>query len=148
MGVSSVGMKEDKYTYLTYDLTMALAKSLAKLNPDMTLCYISGAGTDSTENGKIMWGRVKGKTENDLLKLPFKQSFMFRPAIISPTKGLTNTYTSYKIMNPILPAIRSIFPKYISSLKELGLAMINVVIEGYAKRTIEVSDIVHLAKGK
>ncbi len=147
MGVSSVGMKEEKFRQLTYDLTMALANPLSKLNPDLTLTYVSGAGTDSTENGRIMWARVKGKTENDLLKLPVKQAYMFRPALITPTKGLKNTYTAYKVMKPLLPVFRFLFPKYVVSLRELGLAMINVVLKGYDKNVLEVKDIVQVAEG-
>lgn len=146
MGVSSVGMKEDKYKHLTYDLTMALAKPLLKLNPESTLIYVSGAGTDSTEKGRTMWGRVKGKTENDLLKMGFKAAYAFRPGGITPTKGLKNTYTVLKIMNPILPLFRLLLPKYISSLREIGLAMINITLNGYDKKVIEVRDIVKLAK--
>lgn len=145
MGVSSIGMKEEKYRFLTYDLTMALAKPLAKLNPDLTLTYVSGIGTDSTEKGRSMWGRVKGKTENDLLKMPFKNAYMFRPGGITPTKGLKNTYTMLKVMNPILPVFRFLFPKSICSLREVGLAMINVTLKGYEKKVIEVPDIVKLA---
>lgn len=146
MGVSSVGMKEEKFRHLTYDLTMALANPLSKINPDITLTYVSGLGTDSTENGKIMWARVKGKTENDLLKLPVKQAYMFRPMLITPTKGLKNTYTAYKVMKPLLPVFRFLFPKYVLSLQELGLAMINVVLKGYEKKVLEVKDIVKVAK--
>jgi len=146
MGVSSIGMKEDQYRHLTYDLTMALAKPLAKLNPEMTLTYVSGAGTDSSEKGRAMWGRVKGKTENDLLKMPFKAAFMFRPGGITPTKGLKNTYPMLKVMNPILPLLRFLLPKYISSLREIGLAMINVSLQGYDKNILEVRDIVKAAK--
>ncbi|HAF29526.1 MAG TPA: epimerase [Bacteroidales bacterium] len=146
MGVSSVGMKEDKYRYLTYDLTMALAKPLAKQNPDITITYVSGAATDSTERGRSMWARVKGKTENDLLNLPIKQAYMFRPALITPTKGLKNTYTAYKVMKPMLPVFRFLFPNYVSSLRELGLAMINVTMNGYDKKVLEVKDIVKVAK--
>jgi len=146
MGVSSVGMKEDQYKYLTYDLTMALAKPLARLNPDMTLTYVSGAATDSSEKGRSMWARVKGKTENDLLKLPIKQAYMFRPALITPTKGLKNTYTAYKVLKPILPVFRFLFPNYVSSLRELGLAMVNITQKGYDKKVLEVRDIVKLAR--
>lgn len=146
MGVSSVGMKKDKYRYLTYDLTMALANPLAKLNPDITITYVSGAATDSTEEGRSMWARVKGKTENDLLKLPVKQAYMFRPALITPTKGLKNTYTAYKVMKPLLPIFRLLLPNYVSSLKELGLAMINVTLKAYDKNVLEVKDIVKLGK--
>jgi nucleoside-diphosphate-sugar epimerase len=147
MGVSSVGMKEEKYTYMTYDLTMALAKLLAKLNPELTLTYISGAATDSSEKGRSMWARVKGKTENDLLNLKVKQAYMFRPAIITPTKGLRNTYIAYKIMKPLLPVFRFLFPNYVSSLRELGVAMINATLTGYDKKVLEVKDIVSVAKG-
>ena len=146
MGVSAAGMKEDKYTHLTYDLTMALAKPLAKLNPEMTFCYVSGAGTDSTEKGRMMWARVKGKTENDLLKMNFKQAYMFRPGFIRPTKGLKNAYTFYKVINPIFPVLRVLFPKFLSTLSEVGLAMINTVSKGYDKKVLEVEDIVKLAK--
>lgn len=146
MGVSAAGMKEEKYFHLTYDLTMALAKPLSKLNPEMSLTYVSGAGTDSTENGRMMWGRVKGKTENDLLKLPFKKAYMFRPGFIRPTKGLKNAYTFYKIVNPIFPLLRALFPKFVSTLGEVGLAMINVVLKGYDKKVLEVKDIVKMAK--
>jgi len=146
MGVSSVGMKEEKFRHLTYDLTMALAKPLAKLNPDLTFTYVSGVGTDSTEKGKIMWARVKGKTENDIINLPVKAGFAFRPGVITPTKGLKNTYTAYKVMKPLLPVFRFLFPKYVCSLRELGLAMINVALTGYDKNVLEVKDIVKLAK--
>jgi uncharacterized protein YbjT (DUF2867 family) len=146
MGVSSVGMKEEKFKYLTYDLTMALAKPIAKLNPDITITYVSGVATDSTEKGRSMWARVKGKTENDLINLPIKAGFAFRPGVIIPTKGLKRTYTAYKVMKPLLPVFRFLFPKYVSSLRELGLAMINVVLNGYDKNVLEVKDIVKLGK--
>ena len=146
MGVSSAGMKKEKYTHLTYDLTMALAKPLAKLNSDLTLCYVSALGTDTSEKGRIMWGRVRGKTENDLLKLPFKKAYMFRPGFIRPTKGLKNAYKLYKIVDPLYPVFRKLFPKYVSTLKEIGLAMINTVNKGYDKQILEVRDIVKLAK--
>jgi len=112
----------------------------------MTFCYISGAATDSTEQGKLMWARVKGKTENDLKKLDFKAVYNFRPAIISPTKGLKNTLSFYKYLGWLLPIIKLITPNYISSLTGLGKAMINVSINGYKSQTIEVKDINILAK--
>lgn len=146
MGVSSVGMKEDKYRYLTYDLTMALAKPLAKLNPDITITYVSGYATDSTEKGRSMWARVKGKTENDIINLPIKAGYAFRPFLITPTKGLKNTYTAYKVMKPLLPVFRFLFPRFVSSLKEIGLAMIHVTLNGYDKKVLEVKDIVKVAK--
>jgi hypothetical protein len=145
LGVSSVGMSEADYRHFTYDLTLHVAKTLSRLNPDMTFCYISGAGTSSSEKGS-MWARVKGKTENDLLRLPFKSAYMFRPGIIRPTPGLKNTLKFYRYVNWMLPAFRVVFPKYISSLKELALAMINSVTKGYPKRVLEVTDIVESSK--
>ncbi len=146
LGVSSVGMKEPEYTHLTYNLTMHVAETLVKVNSNMTFCYISGASTDSTEKGKMMWARVKGKTENDLLKLPFQQVYNFRPGIIEPTKGLKNTLPYYKYFLWLLPIVKTIAPNYISSLKEIGLAMINAVTQGYDKKILEVKDIAALSK--
>lgn len=146
LGTTSVGKKEDEYIKITFDITKALADELVKLNPDMTFCYISGAGTDSTEKGKIMWARVKGRTENYILNLGFKQAFAFRPAIIKPTKGLKNTLSFYKYLFFLLPVIKLFFPKHICSLKEIGLAMINSVNKGYEKNVLEVTDIVKLVK--
>ena len=146
MGITSFGLNEEKYSRITYTMTLALAEPLARLNPGMTLCYVSGAGTDSTEKGRNMWTRVKGRTENALLKLPVKQAFMFRAALIQPTKGLRNTYTAYKMINPIMPLMRKLLPRYICSLQEIGLAMINATSHGYKQKIIEVEDIVALAK--
>ncbi len=146
LGVSSVGMKEEDYFQKTYVLTMHIATILAQQNTDMTFCYISGAYTDSTEQGKSMWARVKGKTENDLMKLPFKKVYNFRPGILSPTKGLKNTLNFYKWLGWLLPIIRFTMPNTISSLKELGLAMINASSIGYEKQIVEVKDIKELAK--
>jgi len=138
-------MNEETYRHLTYDLTMALARTLAKLNPDMTICYVSGAGTDSTEKGRIMWARVKGKTENDLLGLKFRQAYMFRPSFIRPTKGLKNTHSFYRVLAPLFPLGKLLFPNYLLTLKEIGLAMINSVNKGYYKQVLEVRDIAKLA---
>jgi len=146
LGVSSVGMKEDEFKQKTYALTMHVATTLSQQNPEMVFCYISGAGTDSTEKGKTMWARIKGKTENDLMKLPFKRVYNFRPGIISPTKGLKNTLSFYKWLGWLLPAIRLIMPNFISSLKQLGLAMINASRIGYDKQILEVKDIKELEK--
>ena len=141
LGTTSVGKKEDQYKKITFDITKALADILVKLNPEMTFCYISGSGTDSSEKGKIMWARVKGRTENYILNLGFKQAFAFRPAIIEPTKGLKNTLAPYRYLSFLLPAIRFLFPKHICSLKEIGIAMINSVNKGYEKKVLEVEDI-------
>jgi uncharacterized protein YbjT (DUF2867 family) len=145
-GVSSVGMKEPKFYRLAYTLTMQVAQTLSKLNPVMTFCYISGAGTDSTEKGRTMWARVKGKTENDLMKLPFKKVYNFRPGVLRPTKGLKNTLSFYKYLGWLLPVISLLAPKHICSLKELGTAMINSATQGYEKQVLEVKDILVLSK--
>ncbi len=145
LGVTSVGKKEPEYYHLTYELTLNFANTLCRLNQQMTFCYISGAGTDSTEKGKSMWARVKGKTENDLMKLPFNQVYNFRPGIISPTRGLKNTHKAYKFLFFLIPVFNAITPKYISSLKQLGQAMIKSLTLGYEKQILEVNDIKILA---
>jgi len=111
----------------------------------MVFTYVSGAGTDSTEKGKSMWARVKGKTENDLMKLPFKAAYMFRPGYIQPIKGLKNTYKIYKVIAPLYPLFSALFPNYVVTLEEIGKAMINVTLNGYDKNIIECSDIKKLA---
>lgn len=145
LGVSSVGMKESEYRRLTYDLTIGFAETLARRNPDMTFCYISGKGTDSTEQGRLMWARVKGKTENDLMKLPFKAVYNFRPGYMHPTKGLKNTLSGYKYISWLYPLLRALTPKSVSTLKEMGLAMIHTALHGYPKKILEVEDIVRSA---
>ena len=146
LGVSSVGMKEPQYHRLTYDLTVHVAETLVKLNKGMTFCYVSGSGTDSTEKGKRMWARVKGKTENKLMQLPFKKAYMFRPGFMKPTKGMKNTLKGYGIFTWMYPVLRSLFPNFVCTLKEVGIAMINTVRKGYSKTILEVADIVVLAK--
>lgn len=145
LGVSSVGMKEDQYYKLTYTLTLHVAKTLVKHNHDMTFCYVSGASTDSTEAGRLMWARVKGKTENDLMKLPFKQVYNFRPAAIEATKGLKNVLPYYKYLSWLFPVIKLFAPNAVVKLKDIGIAMINTVTKGYEKPILEVSDIKILA---
>ena len=147
LGVSSVGMKEPQYTQMTYELTLKVATTLSRLNSGMTFCYVSGAATDSTEQGKSMWARVKGKTENDLLKLPFKKAYMFRPGYMHPTPGLKNTLKYYKYLSWLYPILKPFMSKYMSTLAELGQAMINVTLKGYDKNILEVVDIVKVAKG-
>lgn len=143
-GVSSVGKNEEEYIKLTYDLTLNFAKTL--LNDEMILTYVSGSGTDSSEKGKLMWARVKGKTENHLLKLGFKNAFMYRPGYIQPIKGMKNTYKIYKFLTPFYSIFESLFPKYVISLDELANSMINVTINGYAKNVLENEDIRRTAK--
>jgi hypothetical protein len=146
LGVSSVGMKEELYYKLTYTLTMHVAGTLSKLNAGMTFCYVSGSSTDSSEKGKMAWARVKGKTENDLFKLPFKQVFAFRPGYLHPTKGLKNAHKFYKYITWMYPILRFAFPNSASTLQQLGLAMINVTLDGYPKKILEVKDINEVAK--
>jgi len=145
LGVSSAGMNEATYTHLTYDLTLAAATTLARLNPQMTFLYISGAGTDSTEHSRTMWAHVKGKTENDLLKLPFRAAYMFRPGVIQPLHGIrskTTLYqTFYTVLNPILPLLKSAFPQYITTTEQLGRAMLTVAKSGFPKPILESKDI-------
>lgn len=148
LGVTSVGKGEEEYRKVTHDLTMHVAKTLVALNPAMTFCYVSGSGTDSTVKGSIMWARVKGQTENHLLALPFKQAFMFRPGYMQPTPGLNNTLKYYKYLGWLYPALQKMFPGFVGTLKELGLAMIRATIAGYPKKHIEVRDIHQLASAE
>lgn len=151
LGVTSLGKNEAEYTRLTYTLTMNFATALATLNPDLTFCYISGAGTDSSEKGRTMWARVKGKTENDLMKRPFRQVYNFRPAGIIPFLPLRPSqtfYKSYRYMGWLLWVMKVITPNLIIGLKDLASAMINASLTGYSKNILEVKDIKLLAKVK
>lgn len=147
LGVSSIGMNEEQYTKVTYDLTLGFAKTMAEVNPQMTFCYVSGASTDSTEKGKQMWARVKGKTENDLMKLPFKAVYNFRPGFMKPTKGAKNIKSFFKFINAIYPVLRAISSTYFLTLEEVGKAMINAALRGYPKYVLEVGDIKKLSIG-
>jgi uncharacterized protein YbjT (DUF2867 family) len=142
-GISSVGMKEDKFTRITYDTTMAVAKALLAVNNEMVFTYVSGAHTDSSEKGRLMWARVKGKTENDLVKLGFKGEYNFRPGLMQPFPDQKNWKSAYKI---IVKLIKAISPKNVITMRELGLAMINTVTIGYSKKILEIRDIKELAK--
>ena len=141
LGVSSVGMNESSYFRATHTLTMHFASTVLNQNKGMTFCYISGTGTDSSEKGKLMWARVKGKTENDLMKLGFNKVFNFRPGIIEPTPGLKNTLGFYKYLGWLIPIIRILFPRHICKLSVIGKAMIHVSAKGYDKQVMEVTDI-------
>lgn len=144
LGVSSIGMKEPEYKKLTYDLTMHVAQTLSRKNDDMVFCYVSGSSTDSSEKGKLMWSRIKGKTENDLMKLPFKKTYNFRPGIIEPTKGLKNTLGFYKYTGWLIPVVRLFMP--VVTLKQIGTSMIHCVTKGFEKQILEVKDIIELSK--
>jgi uncharacterized protein YbjT (DUF2867 family) len=146
LGISSLGVSKEEYYHITYDLTMNFAETLARQNKEMTFVYVSGAGTDSSEKGKSNWARVKGKTENDLMKLPFKNAFAFRPAFMQPTKGLKHAKGYYSIFKILTPILRLIIPSYITTLKEVGIAMIHLAKFCYEKPVIEVKDILVLSK--
>lgn len=144
LGVSSVGMSEEQYFKLTHTLTIGFAQECVKQNPEMTFCYVSGASTDSTEQGKTMWARVKGKTENDLTKI-FKNAFNFRPAGMIPMEGMKNTLKIYKYLGWLIPVFKLITPDSICKLEDVGKAMVNAATKGYDKKILEVPDIVALA---
>jgi uncharacterized protein YbjT (DUF2867 family) len=146
LGVTSVGKNEDEYTHLTYDLTLAAARTLSTLNHDMTFCYVSGAGTDGTEQGRLMWARVKGKTENDLRKLPFKAAYAFRPGFIKPIKGLKSAYGFSKALSPVYPILKALVPSFVCTLNDLGLAMINATLTGFPEPVVGNKDIERLAR--
>jgi uncharacterized protein YbjT (DUF2867 family) len=150
LGASSAGMKPEDYERLTYGITMAAAETLARLNPRMTFIYVSGAGTDSSERGRTMWARVKGKTENDLLRLPFHAAYMFRPGFIEPRNGATSKTKAYRLtyslVKPLMPVIRSLFRSSILTTEEVGLAMIKAVRRGAPKQILEIKDIQSLLK--
>jgi uncharacterized protein YbjT (DUF2867 family) len=145
LGVSAVGMSEDDYRRVTYDLTLSVARTLIKLNPAMTFIYVSGAGTDSTEHGRMMWARVKGKTENALLAMPFKAAYMFRPGYIQPMHGVrtkTRWYGAiYAVVAPLYPVLKALFPRSVTTTEQLGRAMLSVAKTGAPKRVLESSDI-------
>jgi hypothetical protein len=145
LGVSSIGMDEARYRHLTYDITMAAATMLAKLTPSMTFIYVTGRGTDSTGQGSRMWARIKGKTENDLLKLPFKAAYMFRPAAIQPLHGVRSktawVHATYAATAPLWALLNKIAPAYATTTEKVGRAMIKVAREGYPKPVLESEDI-------
>ncbi|EJN16084.1 semialdehyde dehydrogenase family protein [Bradyrhizobium sp. YR681] len=145
LGVSSIGMSEERYRHLTYDLTLAAATTLARLNPQMTFTYVTGAGTDSTEQGSRMWARVKGKTENDLLKLPFRGAYMFRPGAIQPLHGVRSktawVQAVYTATGPLWSVLRRLSPRLATTTEQMGRAMIHVARVGYPRKVLEMEDI-------
>ena len=144
-GISAAGMDEQAYRRTTYDLTMHAASTLLHHNPGMAFIYVSGEGTDSTERGRMMWARVKGRTENHLMRFPFRASYMFRPGFIQPMDGLTRTYPMYTVLGPVIPLLRRLLPSHVVSLENVGRAMINVTLRGYPKRILECRDITSAA---
>jgi uncharacterized protein YbjT (DUF2867 family) len=145
LGVSSSGMTEEAYRAVTYGITLAVAETLARLNPGMTFVYVSGQGTDSTAQCRVMWARVKGETENALLRLPFKAAYMFRPGAIQPLHGIQSKTRSYRILyrltGPLLPVLKHLFPNSITTTEQLGRAMLAVARHGYRKPILETRDI-------
>jgi uncharacterized protein YbjT (DUF2867 family) len=150
LGVSAGGMSEQNYRRLTLDLTIGAARTLAARNPGMTFIYVSGAGTDSTEHGRVMWARVKGATENALLALPFKAAYMFRPGAIQPLHGVKSRTRIYRVIyavtSPLWPVLRSIFPNQVSTTERIGKAMLAAARRGAPKRILEPPDIEALAR--
>jgi uncharacterized protein YbjT (DUF2867 family) len=145
LGVSSIGMDAERYRHLTYDITMAAARTLARLNPRMVFTYVTGRGTDTTEQGSLRWARVKGKTENDLLKLPFKAAYMFRPSGIQPLHGVRSKTAwinaVYAVTAPVLSWMVRAMPGQMTTSEQLGRAMIKVARDGYPKQVLESEDI-------
>jgi hypothetical protein len=140
-GISSAGLREADYTHITYDLTLNFARTLAAANPEMTFIYVSGAGTDSSEKGRLMWARVKGKTESDLAKLGFRGEYNFRPGLMKASPGQRNLKWTYKALGWTYPVWRVLAPNLASTMQQVALAMINVTLKGYPKQILEVRDI-------
>jgi uncharacterized protein YbjT (DUF2867 family) len=150
LGVSAAGMSEADYTRTTYDLTLAAAAALARLNPEMTFIYVSGQGTDSSTTGRAMWARVKGRTENALLRLPFRAAYMFRPGMIQPVEGVRPSNAVYRafyaVVGPVMPLLGRLFPTQIVTTAEVGRAMLRVVRHGYPRPVLERGDIAACAR--
>ncbi|WP_321370323.1 NAD-dependent epimerase/dehydratase family protein [uncultured Draconibacterium sp.] len=150
MGISSVGMKENDFKKITYDYTLSLAGELLLLNPETTITYVSGEGTDSSEKGRVMWARVKGKTENDLIKLGFKQAFMFRPGFIIPLRGIKSRTKAYQFMYDyfmwLVRLFKALAPNAVVNTTQVGKAMINCTLYGYNAVIIKPKDIIQLAE--
>jgi nucleoside-diphosphate-sugar epimerase len=140
-GISSVGMKEEDFRRVTYDVTLNFARTLSDINPNMTFIYVSGAGTDSSEQGRLMWARVKGKTENDLMKLPFKNVFPFRPGFMKPFPEQKNLPSWFKFLGWLFPIVKALSSNSVSTMQQVGRAMIAVSLNGYSKKILEISDI-------
>jgi len=149
LGVSSTGMREAEYRSLTHDVTLAAATEMLAVSPQLTFIFVSGDGTDSTERGRSMWARVKGKTENDLLAMPFKAAYMFRPGFIQPLRGVRSKTPAYQAMynvtRPITPMLRALFPRHTTTTVNMGRAMIEVAVEGFPRSIINSADINALA---
>jgi len=150
LGISAAGLKEEQYRKITYEFTLALAKILLELNPAMTFNYVSGEGTDSSESGRIMWARVKGKTENDIINLGFRRAYAFRPGMIIPLKGIKSRTKSYQFMYDyflwLVKLIKTLSPNSVVTTTQIGLAMINSLTVDYDKKVLRPKDILILSK--
>lgn len=145
LGVTSAGMTEEAYTRVTYDMTVAVATPLARLNPEMAFVFVSGAGSDSTERGRVMWARVKGKAENAVLRLPIKAAYVFRPAFIQPLHGIRSKTTAYQVFYtlaiPILPLLKRLFPRFVTTTEQIGRAMLAAAKHGAPEKILETAAI-------
>ena len=151
LGVSAAGMSEEAYRRITYDLTLGIAQKLSQANDGMTFIYVSGMGTDSTEKGRTMWARVKGETENALLKLPFRAAYMFRPGVILPSPGVSSKTAWYRllygVLRPLGPALLALFPRHVMTTEQISRAMLEVTRQSDAKRALEAPELVALSRG-
>ena len=146
LGVSSMGMSKEDYEMITHDYAVKTAEVLSGQNPEMTFCFISGAGTDAREKSRFHWARVKGKTENILKTYPFHKLYLMRPAYIQPRKGVTSRLKMYRFMGPLYPVLKFLFPRTVTNTEELGRAMINAVLFGSDKQTLENRDLIQLGR--
>ncbi len=148
LGASAAGLSEADYSGINYEITLAVAETLVRLDPGMTFVYVSGTGTDSTERGRVMWARVKGRTENALLRLPFKAAYMLRPGLIIPmygAKSKTRLYrVFYTVLGPLLPALKALFPRSVITTEHLGKVMLRLARSGYSKQVLETDDLAAL----
>jgi uncharacterized protein YbjT (DUF2867 family) len=149
LGTSAAGMSEERYAKLTYDLTLAVAQTLVGLNPAMTFIYVSGMGTDSSERGRVMWARVKGRTENALLATGFRAAYMFRPGAVIPLRGITSSTGWYRavyaVARPLFPVLKALFPNSVVTTEQFGRAMLSVARDGYPTPILEARDIARVA---
>ena len=149
LGTSAAGLTEEKYSRVTYDLTLSVARTLVRLNPGMTFIYVSGMGTDGSERGRVMWARVKGRTENTLLALGFRRAFMFRPGLIVPMHGIRSRTMLYRViyagLSPLVPLIRRLFPNAVTTTERVGRAMLAVAEHGNPRPVLEAADINRVA---
>jgi uncharacterized protein YbjT (DUF2867 family) len=145
LGATAAGKSEREYARINYDMTLAVAETLVRVDPDMTFVYVSGMGTDGTERGRTMWARVKGRTENALLRLPFRAAYMLRPGIILPMHGIKSKTTLYRVaytlLTPLYPALRALFPRAITTTEHLGRVMLRLARSGYKRPVLESADI-------